>query len=99
MENTEFLSIDKEFKMTSIGRSIIMREQEIFAYEMNINVYNVALNDPTISRDHRETLNDLIRSEHREREKCLVILNGLKAQLPELDIPKAIAMAKDAKNV
>jgi hypothetical protein len=94
MEKTVFLAVTAADQEASIAFNIVAREQELFAYELNIENYETALALPDISPGWRKQLTEMLAGENREREKSLTIYRILLAKIPAANRDAALAAAK-----
>jgi len=91
MQFTTLLSITTSEREALVAKSIVSREQEILAYEVNISVYERAA--VTATGEYLAQLTELIAAETRERDKCLVLRNALMQEIPQHKLSSAIVAA------
>lgn len=94
MKPTTFISITGEEQKTVIAQAIISREQEIFAYELNISNFEMMLTDQSLTPEFRKELNERLTGEKREHQKASQIYEALKKQLPSDELAVIVAAQK-----
>jgi hypothetical protein len=94
MEKTVFQALTAAEQEATIAFNIVAREQELFAYELNIDNYETALATSDISPNWRKQLTEMLAGETREREKSLTIYRILLTKIPAANIVAALAAAK-----
>ena len=96
-------TIDTNLKIEILIMSLVMREQEVFGYQINIDSYEKAItlagDDPDLS-GRVVQLEELLVTEKGEQKFSQLMLDALEAQLETLgaDVSKlAIAKAAEMK--
>ena len=94
-------TINEETKTDALITALVMREQEVFGYQMNIDSYEkaITLADDDLS-ERVEQLEELLFTEKREQKFSQLMLDSVEVQLETLgvDVPKlAIAKAEEMK--
>ena len=92
-------TIDTNLKIEILIATLVMKEREVFDYQINIDSYEKAITLAGDDLSERvEQLENLLVSEKREQKFSQLMLDALEAQLLTLgaDIPK-LAKAKAAE--
>ena len=96
----DFITITTADKQNAIADAIVVREAEIWQYQLNIQNYTAMIAgfgpDPLSAEDakFRDKLAALVITEKAEQAKSIRVLDVLKAQLPADQIVGLVTAAK-----